>query len=257
VHNPLWLSAVCAFAFAASHTSSTRQIVLWIVGISYADECLGLLSHPIRSDLEGIKMKKTGMFSFMGILIGASLLAACGLTPVAGPSPVAPVVATVAPAASAAPLATAVPQATVASSIPDTGGNCAILSKDDVGKVLGEAVMDLRDPTKHGTLCVYQTQNLILELGFLHTFAGYANSADYMQKVHADGLGDTPVDVTGLGDEAFYHGNAKYRILFVRKGDTVYTFGVRTVTADQSLASPDNAQALEKSVADLLMPSLP
>jgi hypothetical protein len=60
-----------------------------------------------------------------------------------------------------------------------------------------------------------------------------------------------------LGDEAFYHGKSTYRILFVRKGDTVYTFGVRNVTADQSLSAPDNAQALEKSMADLLLPRLP
>ena len=209
-------------------------------------------------------MKKTSMFLFAGILIGASLLAACGLTPVPGAGPAAPVVATiapaasVAPAASAAPVASAVPQATVAAiSIPATGGNCAILSKDEVGKVLGEAVVDLRDPTKHGTLCVYQTQNLILELTFLHSFAGYVDSVDYMKVTHADGLGDAPVDVSGLGDEAFYHGDAKYRMLFVRKGASVYTFGVRKVTADQSIASPDNAQDLEKSVADLLLTRMP
>jgi hypothetical protein len=205
-------------------------------------------------------MKKTGMFLLVGILFGAILLAACGQAPVSSTestNPAAAVVATVAAAASAAPLATAVPQATVASSSAATGGNCAILSKDEMGKALGEAVVDLRDPTKNGTLCVYQTQNLILELTFLHTFAGYANSVDYMQKVHTDGLGDTPVDVPGLGDEAFYHGNATYRMLFVRKGDTVYTFGVRKVTADQSIASPDNAEALEKSIADLLMTRLP
>ncbi len=202
-------------------------------------------------------MKKNAMFRFMGVLIGASLLAACGLTPVAGASPVAPVVATVAPVASAAPLATVLPQPTLPASSPATGGNCAILSKDDVGKLLGEAVVDLRDPTKHGTLCVYQTQNLILELTFLHTFAGYANSADYMQKLRTDGLGVAPVDIPGLGDEALYHGDAKYRMLFFRKGDAVYTFGVRKVMADQSIASPDNAQALEKSVADLLITRLP
>jgi hypothetical protein len=46
-------------------------------------------------------------------------------------------------------------------------------------------------------------------------------------------------------------------MLFVRKGEIVYTFGVRNVTADQSLSSPDNAQALEKSVADLLLTRLP
>jgi hypothetical protein len=199
-------------------------------------------------------MNKIGMFQFIGILIGTSLLAACGQASAPGAAsanPIAPAVA------SAAPLATASLPSTVANSIPVSGDNCALLSKDDVGKVLGETVVDLRDPTKHGTLCVYQTQNLILELTFLHTFSGFANSVDYMQKVRADGIGDTPLDVPGLADEAFYHGNSKYRMLFVRKGETVYTFGVRNVTADQSLSSPDNAQALEKSLADLLLPRLP
>jgi len=199
-------------------------------------------------------MNKIGMFQFIGILIGASLLAACGQASAPGAAsanPIAPAVA------SAAPLATASLPSTVANSIPVSGDNCALLSKDDVGKVLGETVVDLRDPTKHGTLCVYQTQNLILELTFLHTFSGFANSVDYMQKVRADGIGDTPLDVPGLADGAFYHGNAKYRMLFVRKGEIVYTFGVRNVTADQSLSSPDNAQALEKGVADLLLTRLP
>ena len=201
-------------------------------------------------------MKNIGMFLLIGILIGASLLTACGQAPAPSANPAAPAVASIAPLASAAPAATASPQSAVASSNPTTGDNCALLSKDEVGKVLGEAVVDLRDPTKHGTLCVYQTQNLILELAFLHTFSGYANSVAYMQQVRADGMGDAPLDVPGLGDESFYHGNAKYRILFVRKGDTVYTFGVRNVTADQSLSSPDNAQALEKSMADLLISRL-
>jgi hypothetical protein len=208
-------------------------------------------------------MKKTGMFPFIGILIGASLLAACGLTPVVSAGPVAPVVATVAPvasaapAASAAPVASVVPQATVANSGAVPSDNCTILSKDDVGKVLGEAVVDLRDPTKHGTVCVYQTQNLILEVNFLHSFGAYADSVEYMKQTRANGVGDAPVDVAGLGDEAFYHGAAVYRLLLVRKGATVYSLGVRSVTADQSLAAPDNAQALEKSLADLLMPLVP
>jgi len=194
-------------------------------------------------------MKKTGIFLFVGILIGAVLLAACGQAAVINGNPVVPL---------AAP-ATTIPPATAANTIPIpvTGNNCALLSKDEVGKVLGEAVVDLRDPTRNGTLCVYQTQNLILELGFLKTFSGYGNSVNYMQQVRADGLGDAPLDVAGLGDESFYHGKSTYRILFVRKGDTVYTFGVRNVTADQSLSSPDNAQALEKTIADLLMTRLP
>ena len=195
------------------------------------------------------------MFLFVAILIGASLLAACGQAPTPSANPGAPAAASLAPLL--ATLASATLPPTVASSSPLTSDNCALLSKDEVGKVLGEAVVDLRDPTQHGTLCVYQTQNLILELGFLHTFGGYGNSVNYMQTTHSDGIGDAPLDVAGLGDEAFYHGKSTYRILFVRKGDTVYTFGVRNVTADQSLSAPDNAQALEKSLADLLVPRLP
>jgi hypothetical protein len=202
-------------------------------------------------------MKKTGMFLLAGMLFGASLLAACGLTPVQGTSPAAPVVATVAPLASAAPLATAIPPATVANTVPVAGNNCALLSKDEVGKVLGEAVVDLKDPTKDGLLCEYLTQNLILELGFYHTFIGTGNSVNYMQQLRTDGIGVAPVEVTGLGDESLYHGESNHRVLYVRKGDTVYTIGVRNNTADFSISSPDNAQALEKSLADLLMTRVP
>jgi hypothetical protein len=205
-------------------------------------------------------MKKTGMFLFAGILFGASLLAACGQSPApsaVSANPGAPAAATVAPAATAAPLVIASPQATVASSIPVAGDNCAILSKDEVGKILGEAVVDLKDPTKNGLLCEYLTQNLIVELEFLHVFMGAGNSVNYMQQLRTDGLGVAPVEVSGLGDESLYHGDANHRVLYVRKGETVYAFGVRKVTADQSMASPDNAQDLEKSLADLLLPRVP
>ena len=202
-------------------------------------------------------MKKADMFLLAGMLFGASLLAACGLTPVQGTSPAAPVVATVAPLASAAPLATTIPPATAANTVPVAGNNCALLSKDEVGKVLGEAVVDLKDPTKDGLLCEYLTQNLIVELEFLHVFMGAGNSVNYMQQLRTDGIGVAPVEVTGLGDESLYHGESNHRVLYVRKGDTVYTIGVRNVTADNSLSSPDNAQTLEKSLADLLMTRVP
>jgi len=215
-----------------------------------------------QNDLERIKMKKTSLFLFAGMLIGASLLAACGLTPAASANPAAPAAVTAAPVASSAPLASAVPQATVANVLPviPAGGNnnnCALLSKDEVGKILGEAVVDLKDPTKDGLLCEYQTQNLILELGFYHTFIGPGNSVNYMQQLRTDGIGVAPVEVTGLGDESLYHGESNHRVLYVRKGDTVYTSGVVKVTTDYSIASPDNAQELEKSVAELLMTRLP
>jgi hypothetical protein len=195
-------------------------------------------------------MKKIGMFLFTGMLFGASLLAACAQA-------AAPATATVAPLAIVAAPATVIPTAPAANVIPVTGNNCALLSKDEVGKVLGEAVVDLKDPTKNGTLCEYQTQNLILELGFYHTFIGTGNSVNYMQQLRTDGIGAAPVEVTGLGDESLYHGESTHRVLYIRKGDTVYSVGVRNHTADFSISSPDNAQDLEKSLADLLMTRVP
>jgi hypothetical protein len=196
-------------------------------------------------------MKKTGVFSFVFILLGASLLAACGAAPVSNTVPSGPAVA---PQGS---VATAIPQSTTANSAPASGANCTLLSKDEVGSVLGEAVLEVRDPIKDGSLCVYQSQTMILELSIIKKFGGLGDSVKYMQGTRTSGVGDAPLDVAGLGDEAFYHGVAIYRILLVRKGDTVYSFGVRTVTADQSLASPANAQALEKAIADLTLSRVP
>ena len=193
-------------------------------------------------------MKKTGMFQFVIILIGASLLAACGQAAVPNAILSAPVVV---------PLTTAIPQATDANSVSPKTGNCTLLSQGEVGQALGETVVEVRDPAKKGLICVYQTQNLILELNTLHDFGGYGDSVKYMQATRVNNIGETPVDVAGLGDEAFYHGASAYRTLLVRKGDTVYSFGVRNVTADQSLSSPENAQAMEKAIAELALSHLP
>jgi hypothetical protein len=196
-------------------------------------------------------MKKTGMFLFAVIMIGASLLAACGQAPAPSANSSAPA------AAPPSQVATAIPQSASANSAPASAGNCTLLSKDEVGTALGEAVVEVRDPTKDGTLCVYQTQNLILELSFITQFGGFGNSVQYVQMTRTAGIGDAPVEVPGLGDEAFYHGTATYRLLLVRKGATVYSFGVRNVTADQSFSSPANSQAMEKALAELLLPRLP
>jgi hypothetical protein len=193
-------------------------------------------------------MNKTGKYLFVVLLVGATLLAACGQAAVINGNPAAP---------AAAPIATAIPQSTVANSIPVNANNCTLVTNDDVAKVLGEAVVDARDPSKKGINCVYQTKNLILELNTLHAFGGFANSVEYMKQTRVDGVGEPALDVPGLGDEAFYHGGAAYRLLLVRKGDTVYSFGVRNVTADQSLSSPDNAQVFEKAIAELLLSRLP
>lgn len=157
------------------------------------------------------------------------IAAACGPAAAPGANPGAPTVEL------QAPLPTAMPQPTDTSSIPVTADNCTLLSKDEVGKVLAEDVVDARQPSTDGSLCVYQTQNLILELTFLHKFGGSGNSVQYMKDVRSNGIGDSPVDVAGLGDEAFYHGSSKYRLLLVRKGETVYGFGVRYAAAQAVL----------------------
>jgi hypothetical protein len=195
-------------------------------------------------------MNKTSMYAFVVIMIGASLLAACGQALATNANSSAPAVAPL------GQVATTIPQSASANTAA-SGGNCALLSKDEVGTALGEPVVDLRDPAKDGSLCVYQTQNLILELSIIKKFGGLGDSVQYMQGTRTSGVGDAPVEVPGLGDEAFYHGSSLYRILLVRKGATVYSFGVRNVTADQSLSSPANAQAMEKALAELLLPRLP
>jgi hypothetical protein len=196
-------------------------------------------------------MNKTITFPFTAFLFGAILLVACGIavTPNgnAGTSAVAPFHST----------EKTIGQSTNANSIPIAAGNCTLLSKDEVGKVLAQAVDEVRDPSKKGTLCVYQTKNLILEIGFLHQFGGFVNSVKYMQSFRDNKVGDGPLDVPGLGDEAFYNGASIYRILLIRKGESVYNVGLRNVTADQSLSSPKNAQAIEKVIAELLLSRLP
>jgi len=191
-------------------------------------------------------MRKNRMFSFAIILIGAILMAACGQAAAPTANASAPAVATNAPPAQASPKPTDV------NSAPLATGNCSLLSKDEIGTVLGEPVVDVRDEAK-STICAYQTANLILEMNFLNT--GGVTAEQYMQNIRS--INENGVSITGLGDDAFNKASPVYPILLVRKGDSVYSFGVRNVTADQSLSSPDNAQALEKSVAELLMSRLP
>ena len=212
-------------------------------------------------------MKKIGLFLFVMIL-----LAACGSAPAPSAAPNVPPAASLVPAAATsapmdtvlapavtalAELATAIPQAANPKSAPASSGVCTLVSKDEVGTVLGEAVVEVRNPDKKGVICVYQTKNLILELNTLNAFGGFANSVEYMKQTRVDGVGEPALDVPGLGEEAFYHGGAAYRLLLVRMGPTVYSIGVRNVTADQSLSSPANAQDLEKAIAVLVLGNLP
>lgn len=188
------------------------------------------------------------MIALSGVVLFA---AACSQAAVPSANPGDPAVA------SQAPLPTAIPQSNNTSSIPNTADYCSLLSKDDVGTILGEAVVDSRVPSADGSVCEYQTNSMILELTTIHNFGGFGDSVQYMESIRTNGIGDAVVDVPGLGDEAFFHGSAAYRILQVRKGDTSYGFGVRNAASDQSISSPENAQALEKAMADLFFSRLP
>jgi hypothetical protein len=196
------------------------------------------------------------------VLFAAILLAACGQAATPNANPVAKAAAPNANLVDTAvpPQSATSPIATTASSKPVAAANCTVLSKEEVGNILGEAVIEVRDPAKDGSLCVYQTQNLILELNTQTAFGGFVDSVNFMQQFRANYInsGDTPLDVPGLGDEAFYHGGSGYvRVLLVRRGAIVYSFGLRKVTTDYSLVSPDNVEELERALALLLFTRVP
>jgi hypothetical protein len=179
------------------------------------------------------KMKKTALFSVLGLVISALLLAAC--SPAVAP-------ASQGSSSSATDSAYAAPAAAVAS------GNCALLSKDEVGAILGETVTEVRDEAKH-TICAYQTQNMILEVNFLNT--GGMTAVDYMNNVRSINANNVPVP--GLGTDAFYNGNASYDILLVRTGNSVNTFGLRSDPSSQVALSQADVQAKTLAVAQLLV----
>ncbi|MDD5370863.1 MAG: hypothetical protein PHQ40_17410 [Anaerolineaceae bacterium] len=144
--------------------------------------------------------------------------------------------------------------ATLKSPSTSSTNNCTVLSKDDVSNILGEAVLEVRDPLHDGVLCVYQTKTLILEANTLRKFGGLINSVSYMQDVRTR-AGQNAIDVPGLGDEAVYNAATKYILLLVRKGDLVYSFGVRGVSGDY--LSLEASQAKEKPLAELVLSHLP
>jgi hypothetical protein len=202
-------------------------------------------------------VKKLGTIQLMTILLGASLLAACAqtapLAPLANPNPSATTVSVPVTATTVAPVATSTPKSSPTSSIPLTAGNCTLLTKDDVSKVLAQAVEEVRDPVHDGTLCEYQTKNLILDLAVVPKAPG-ETGVQYMQRVRAS-LGQSALDVPGLGDEAFYALLTSHAILRVRKGDSVYSFGLKGVSPADTLSLED-AKAKEKALAELLLSRL-
>ena len=181
-------------------------------------------------------MKKNGMFVVLGFVISAVLLASC-----------APVIASPNQSSSSNTPASA-PSAPAAAV---TSGNCSVLSKDEVGAILGETVTEVRDEAK-STICAYQTQNMILEVNFLNT--GGMTAVQYMDSIRSINANNVPVP--GLGTDALYNGNASYDILLVRTGDLVNTFGLRSDPSSQVPLSQADVEAKELAVAQLLVSRL-
>ena len=180
------------------------------------------------------------MFVFVVILLGASLLAACGQAAAPNTNPGAP---------AAAPLEPANQNSTDANSIPLNTDACTLLSKDEVGTVLTEAVVEATGQGL-GSGCSYATQNLRFDLTVSQT-----GGISYLQGVRTN-IGDLALVVPGLGDEAFYNTNSFINTLMLRKGDTAYLFSVMNAPSSQEL-SPEDVQAKEKALAELLLSHLP
>ena len=188
-------------------------------------------------------MKKSKLFLFVALLLGASLLAACGQTaaPTGNPAQatVAPVAATVAPVpATVAPVA-------ANNSNPSA---CTLLTKDDVSKVLGTPV-DTATGSGLGGVCTYTAKNLKIDF----TVAGHTGGAKAMATTLAR-LGDIALVVPGLGDQAFYNTDSANG-LFVLKGDAEYLFNMSDVTYQP--LDPNVVQATEKALAVQLLSHLP
>jgi hypothetical protein len=134
----------------------------------------------------------------------------------------------------------------------------------DIGAFLGGAVVDARekiDPAVQGVLnrntyCTYLTSAVKLQITFIDP-SGDPNGSDGVMQVTRLIYPDA-ITIPGLGDDAFIHDLHGYLELFVRKGDSVNSIGLGTVTsAGETLVSPDNAQPMEVALAGLLLTALP
>ena len=191
-------------------------------------------------------MKKSKLFLFVALLLGASLLAACA--PAAAPT-VNPVPATVAPAAATvAPVPATVAPAAANNANPSGPDACTLLTKEDVSKVLGSPV-DTATGSGLGGVCTYTAKNL--EIDF--TVAGHTGGIKAMAIDFAR-LGNLALVVPGLGDQAFFNTNSAYA-LFVLKGDAEYLFGMSDTTYQP--LDPAFVQATEKALAVQLLSHLP
>jgi hypothetical protein len=180
-----------------------------------------------------MKMNKSSTLLVLTTLLGAGLLAACGQAATLATN-------------SGAPAAS--PKSTVAGSNSPKTDACALLSKEEVGKVLGETVETVT-PKGLGGVCTYDSANLSFDLTVFHT-----GGTEYLKTTRAK-LGDLALDVPGLGDEAFYNTNSFVNTLFLRVGDAGYLLDVVNKPSSNAI-SPEALRAMEKALAEQLLGNL-
>lgn len=184
---------------------------------------------------------RTGMMIVLASIV--LLAAACG-------SAAAPAAAPVEAAPTTAPAVVPTEQATAAASTSsDSVDACALLTKDDVSKVLG-APVTAAVSSGMGGVCNYTSNNLDIQF----TTAGKTGGAKAMN-TQLSRLGDLAQVVPGLGDQAFFNNNPDSGApLFLLKGDAEYLFDMSDLTYQP--LDPAFVQATEKALAEKLLTHL-
>jgi hypothetical protein len=177
------------------------------------------------------KMKKLFLIRFGILILGASLLAACGQSVVPSANPVVPVTG-----ATSVPAAKSNPAPATGSSASTKVDACVLLPKEDVSTVLGQPV-DSVESKGGGSICSYKAGNLNIDLTVLHL-----GGTKYLQQVLAE-LGTDAVNMPGVGDQGFYN-PFSYTLLF-RKGDAAFMIFLLDKTT--TIADEDR-QAKEKGL---------
>jgi hypothetical protein len=182
------------------------------------------------------------MIVIMSILL---LVTACGNSSAASANP-AQTTGNVPPTSES--IAAAAQDPSSAGSPSNAADACSLLTKEDVGKVLG-ATVETAVASGQGGVCTYTSANLSIDF----TIAGHTGGAKAMGTTLAN-LGDLALVVPGLGDQAFYNTNSA-NALFVLKGDAEYLFGMSDVNYQP--LDPAVVQATEKALAEQLLSHLP
>jgi hypothetical protein len=199
-------------------------------------------------------MKKHLIIRIVAFLLGATLLAACA--PAASPTPNSDAPAVNVP--TAAPLATTVqntpvvnppttaPLATATAKPASASAKdaCALLTKDEVGKIFGQAV-EAATGKGLGGVCEYTTKTLGFDLTVIHT-----GGVKYLKTTRAS-LAEMGLDVPGLGDEALYNTNSS--TLLVRQGEATYLI---TYSDSSQQLTQEVKLAKEKAFAGQLFANL-